>query len=246
MTHRFYYPAALPSIGAEIPLIDDVFHHAINVLRLRLNDKVELFDGVGNAVVAQLTHIEKKTATVKICSIANDKVESSLSITLAQCLSLGDKMDWTIEKATELGVTAIVPLFSAKSLVKLTSDRASKKHSHWERIITAACAQSGRNQLPKLHAVQTLKSFLAEQKLSKHCKLMLHPNSVQSLKDLSPPINGQEVIILIGPESGFDASEITMAQDCGFINTVLGSRVLRTETAGLATVASIQMLWGDF
>lgn len=245
MSHRFYYPTALPSVDTNFMLPDEIFHHAINVLRLRLNDRFELFDGAGRSAVAQLDFIERKTATAKICAFTNDNVESSLSITLAQCLSLGDKMDWTIEKATELGVSNIIPLSSAKTLVKLTSDRAHKKHIHWQRIITSACAQSGRNKLPKLHGVQTLKSFLEEQKFNEYYKLMLHPKGAQTLKSLPQPTH-QEVIVLIGPESGFDASEVALAQDYGFINAVLGPRVLRTETAGLATIASIQMLWGDF
>lgn len=246
MSHRFYYPAPLPNITNEFTLPDDVFHHALNVLRLRLNDTFELFDGAGSVATVQLSQIEKKRASAIVNTIQQHSIESPLSITLAQCLSVGDKMDWTIEKATELGVTRIVPLFSTKSLVKLTAERADKKIAHWQRIITAACAQSGRNKLPQLHETQSLKSFLSEQKNSDHYKLMLHPNGATPFKTLSRPTSCQEIIILIGPESGFDQSELTMAQTCGFTNTVLGPRILRTESAGLATIASIQVLWGDF
>ena len=246
MTHRFYCPPPLADIGQEFNLPNDVFHHAVNVLRLRVGDAFEIFDGHGHAARAQLSHIEKKSARAHAVAALNQTVESPLSITLAQCLSASDKMDWTIEKAVELGVTRVVPLFSNKSQIKLSLERAAKKHEHWQRIIHAACAQSGRNFLPALAQAQSIKTFLAEQKNNDAYKLLLHPAAAVPFKSLKPPTAQQNITILIGPEAGFDASEVANAADAGFISTLLGPRVLRTESAGLATIAALQTMWGDF
>lgn len=246
MTHRFYCPPPLADIGQEFNLPNDVFHHAVNVLRLRVGDAFEIFDGHGHAARAQLSHIEKKSARAHAVAALNQTVESPLSITLAQCLSASDKMDWTIEKAVELGVTRVVPLFSNKSQIKLSLERAAKKYEHWQRIVHAACAQSGRNFLPALAQAQSIKTFLAEQKNNDAYKLLLHPASAVPFKSLKPPAAQQNITILIGPEAGFDASEVANAADAGFISTLLGPRVLRTESAGLATIAALQTMWGDF
>ncbi|MGB5108208.1 MAG: 16S rRNA (uracil(1498)-N(3))-methyltransferase [Formosimonas sp.] len=246
MTHRFYCPPPLADIGQEFSLPNDVFHHAVNVLRMRVGDAFEIFDGHGHAARAQLSHIEKKSARANTVTVLNQAVESPLPITLAQCLSASDKMDWTIEKAVELGVTHIAPLFSNKSQIKLTPERAAKKYEHWQRIVHAACAQSGRNVLPVLEQPQTIKAFLAQQKNNDAYKLLLHPAAAVPFKSLDKPTAHQNITILIGPEAGFDANEVTNATDAGFTSTLLGPRILRTESAGLATIAALQTMWGDF
>jgi 16S rRNA (uracil1498-N3)-methyltransferase len=228
----------------ELP--NDLFHHAVNVLRLREHHEITIFDGIGNQARAQLTQIEKKSALATITLIESTSIESPLSITLAQCLSVGDKMDWTIEKAVELGVTRITPLFSVKSQIKLTPERAAKKLEHWQRIIIAACAQCGRNVLPQMDTPQTLNTFLGTQKSRPSIKLMLHPNGAIPFKAIPAPQASQEIILLIGPEGGFDDKELAQAQASNFTNTVLGPRVLRTESAGLAAIAALQTIWGDF
>lgn len=246
MSFRFYYAAPLPAMHHPFELPNDIFHHAVNVLRLRESHEIRLFDGVGNQAHAQLTQIEKKSAHAILTAIDAISVEPPLSITLAQCLSVGDKMDWTIEKAVELGVTRITPLFSAKSQIKLTPERAAKKVEHWQRIIVAACAQCGRNVLPQLDAPQPLTRFLDTQKSQPSLKLMLHPNGAVPFKTLSTPSENQEITLLIGPEGGFDDKELAHAQVSAFTNTVLGPRVLRTESAGLAAIAALNAVWGDF
>ena len=249
MRSRFYAP--LPWLDtAEFTLPTEVFHHAVTVLRMRVGDVCDLFDGLGNCASAELTLIEKKSAQARWLSTPTLQTdnESPLHITLAQCLSSADKMDWTIEKAVELGVSAIVPLFPARSQVKLSPERIAKKMEHWQRIIIAACAQSERNVLPTLAQPITLAQWLGEVKNSDTYKLVLHPDPglPSTLSNLSRPAPAQAIQILIGPESGLDAREIELAMQAKFKATLLGTRILRTETAGLATISALQTLWGDF
>lgn len=244
MTARFYTPPPLPDLHTTFTLADSVFHHAIVVLRLRVGDSIILFDGVGNAATARLSQVDKKSAQA-ICEQSHTSHnESPLNITLAQCLSSSDKMDWTIEKAVELGVRRIVPLFSHKSQIKLTPERAAKKIEHWQRIIIAACGQCERNVLPTLDAPTAINAFLKQP--SNAYKLALHPNAATPFKHLTPPAIGQEIILLIGPESGLDDNEINAAATAGYTTTLLGPRILRTESAGLAAIAALQTVWGDF
>lgn len=246
MISRFYLPAPWVATNIAFALPEEIFRHAITVLRLKVGDEFVVFDGAGQEAEAHISTVEKKSAQAQLSEIRQRSVESHLNITLAQCLSSADKMDWTIEKAVELGVTRIVPLFSARSQIKLSAERAAKKVEHWQRIVIAACAQSGRNVLPELCAPMTLTQFLATEKASDAYKLMLHPRNAQAIKALAPPSAQQQVILLIGPEAGFDDNEFNNAQSAKFVPTLLGPRILRTESAGLATIAAIQTLWGDF
>lgn len=246
MISRFYLPPPWAAIHTSFNLPDDIFRHAVTVLRLRIGDGFVVFDGAGNEAQAHLTSIDKKSAQAQLTAIEARSVESPLRITLAQCLSSADKMDWTIEKAVELGVTRIVPLFSARSQIKLSAERAAKKLEHWQRIVTAACSQSGRNTLPELTMPMSLTSFLGAEKNSTDLKLILHPRDAQPIKTIAPPSPQQNVVLLIGPEAGFDEQELTNAQAVHFTSTLLGPRILRTESAGLATISALQTLWGDF
>ena len=246
MISRFHLPQPWAALNTPFTLPDDIFRHAITVLRLRVGDAFIAFDGAGQAAQALIVQVEKKSAQAQLTAIEQRSVESNLNITLAQCLSSADKMDWTIEKAVELGVTRIVPLFSARSQIKLSAERAEKKLEHWQRIVVAACAQSGRNTLPEFSAPMPLNSFLNAEQPNDNYKLMLHPRHAQALKSLSAPAPKQPIVLLIGPEAGFDDNELKHAQNAHFTPTLLGPRILRTETAGLATIAALQTLWGDF
>ena len=249
MRSRFYAPAPW-SDDPEFTLPPEVFHHAITVLRMRVGDVCDLFDGVGNCASAEISTIEKKSAQARWISRPSkqNQNESPLHITLAQCLSSADKMDWTIEKAVELGVNRIVPIFSARSQVKLSPERTIKKMEHWQRIIIAACAQSERNVLPELMPPIALSQWLGVVKSVEDYKLILHPDATlpQTLSALPEPAPTQAIQILIGPESGFEAREVELAMQAQFKATLLGTRILRTETAGLATISALQTLWGDF
>lgn len=256
MPHRFYH---LPPLPAEpiFALPNEVFHHAVTVLRLRVGDECALFDGLGMCGQAVIECIDKKSAQARwsVSPTIQTTNESPLDITLAQCLSSAEKMDWTVEKAVELGVNRIVPLFSQKSQVKLSSERADKKMEHWTRLIRAACAQSGRNRCPSLSSPQPLTEWLnraIRTDTNPHnadiYSIILHPehDNPQRLSQLPAPTDRQQVVLLIGPESGFSVQEYSLARSVGFIAATLGRRILRTETAGLATVAAMQALWGDF
>lgn len=246
MISRFYHPRPWAALNTSFALPDDVFRHAVTVLRLKVGDGFVLFDGEGVEANAELVAVEKKSAQAQLTSLTPRSVESPLHITLAQCLSSSDKMDWTIEKAVELGVSQIVPLFSTRSQIKLTPERAAKKLEHWQRIVVAACAQSERNVLPKLTEPMALTKFLSVGKDSGDYKLMFHPRDAVPLKSLAPPELGQKIVLLIGPEAGLDAAEVNAAQTAQFTTTLLGPRILRTESAGLAGIAALQTLWGDF
>jgi 16S rRNA (uracil1498-N3)-methyltransferase len=252
MHSRFYAPAPWSNTENtdEFTLSPEIFHHAITVLRMRVGDVCDFFDGQGHCASAQLTQIEKKSAQARWLSAPTLQIdnESPLNITLAQCLSSADKMDWTIEKAVELGVTAIVPLFSVRSQIKLSPERIHKKIEHWQRIVIAACAQSERNVIPTLAQPIALTQWLGMLKNSNDYNIVLHPDSKvpTTLSNLTKPEPTQAIHILIGPESGLDIREVELAVQTGFQPTLLGTRILRTETAGLATIAALQALWGDF
>lgn len=249
MHPRFYAPAPWSDTD-EFTLSPEIFHHAITVLRMRVGDVCDLFDGQGRCASAELIQIEKKAARARWLSTPTLQIdnESPLNITLAQCLSSADKMDWTIEKAVELGATTIVPLFSARSQIKLSSERIDKKLEHWQRIIIAACAQSERNVLPILSRPIELTQWLGTLNNSSDYNIVLHPDSniPTTLSNLAKPEPAQIINILVGPESGLDTREVELAIQTGFQATLLGTRILRTETAGLATIAALQALWGDF
>ena len=248
MRSRFFYPAPWPNTP-QLTLSEEIFHHAITVLRMRVGDVCELFDGQGHCASVELIQIEKKSAQARWLSAPalHTANESPLHITLAQCLSSAEKMDWTIEKAVELGVNRIVPIFSARSQIKLSTERSDKKLGHWQRIILSACAQSGRNVCPELLAPMSLSNWLGQTHDGDTCQLILQPDPQlpRTLSQLPQPTT-RNIHLLIGPESGFDDKELSLAQQAGYQATLLGTRVLRTETAGLATIAAIQALWGDF
>lgn len=260
MIPRLYAPLAL-SQGAIVPLDEAASHHASRVLRLGHGAAVELFDGRGQAAGA--TIVSTSPVTVRIGQVHPPAAPPALHLTLAQCISAADKMDWTIEKAVELGVAAIVPLQSHKAIVKLSAERAARRHQHWERLILAASAQSRRNLLPALQPAMKLEDWLRAGEGAADgmpatggaaaLRLILDPRAPQSLPAVmarqqpdgegeSPP---RRVVVLCGPESGFSDMELRETAEAGWLPTRLGPRVLRTETAGLAALAVLQAGWGD-
>ena len=256
MRFRFYYPQPWPHLdidrtdGATFALPESIFRHAITVLRMKVGDICELFDGAGLVAEIEIAAVEKKSAQARWRNQSTQQTEneSPLNITLIQCISSAEKMDWTIEKAVELGVNQIVPVFSARSQVKLSAERIDKKIQHWQRIIIAACAQSGRNICPNLIAPMPLRDWLAISHPEPVYPIILHPGLQKNttLSQLPPPADNAAIHILIGPESGFDEAEIALAMQASYQTSLLGKRILRTETAGLATISALQTLWGDF
>jgi 16S rRNA (uracil1498-N3)-methyltransferase len=229
--------------GDRIALDERRSHHLVRVLRLRTGEGVEAFDGAGNLFAATIAEADPKRSVLLLGERLSRETESPLSITLAQCLSSAERMDWTIEKAVELGARAIVPLESDRSQVRLDAARAARRHEHWLRIVESACAQSGRAWLPVLHPLKPLRSFVAEAAAGR--RLVLAPGSSTTLS-AAGVARGDSLTLLVGPESGFSEAELALATAAGFQPASLGPRVLRTETAGLAAIAALQALAGDF
>ena len=236
---RFFAPVQL-SLGAEIDLPERVARHCA-VLRLRRGDAVVLFNGEGGEFSAELTRVSRRDARAHVISRQTSERESPLVIALAQCVSSGDRMDATLQKSTELGVSRIVPIASERSVVRLSSDRADRRVAHWRNVVIAACEQCGRNHVPEVAAIIDFDGFLA-QAAADGLRLLLAPDADRDLKRLEPP---GKVTLLVGPEGGLAPEERQRAERRGFVPVRFGPRVLRTETAPLAAIAAMQVLWGD-
>jgi 16S rRNA (uracil1498-N3)-methyltransferase len=240
---RFYCPPPLPQNGSfELPA--DAAHHASRVLRLREGDALQIFDGIGNECHGVIAELSGKRVIVGDISTANINRESPLHITLAQSLSSSEKMDWVIQKATELGVAEIQPLATERSVAKLSNERVEKRVEHWQQVAVAACEQCGRNVLPTIHAPINIMAWLQQTRPSTDAKFILLPEGASSLSSQAKPLGN--ITLLIGAEGGFAQAESDSALLCGFTPIRMGARVLRTETAAVAGLAAIQMLWGDF
>jgi 16S rRNA (uracil1498-N3)-methyltransferase len=239
---RIYHPETLCP-GNEISLEPQASTHISRVLRLKEGTDLILFNGDGNEYPGTITSIHRNQVAVRIEGQVNTNRESPLNITLAQGISKGERMDYAIQKAVELGVTRIIPVFTERSVVKLDEERLNKKYKHWQGVIISACEQCGRNRIPELMTPGSLASYLDQQDLNNTC-LVLDPEANITINSLDTGTNA--VTILIGPEGGFTENEIRLAKNKGFTGIHLGPRILRTETAAVAAIASIQTLWGDF
>ena len=240
---RFYCPPPLPQDGT-FDLPPDAAHHASRVLRLREGTPVQIFDGIGNERHGVLAELSGKRVTVTgITTVETDR-ESPLRTLLAQALSSSEKMDWVVQKATELGVTEIQPLDTERSVARLSAERAVKRLEHWQQVAISACEQCGRNRLPLIHPPRDIMAWLQQVKSASGTKLILLPQGAASLHAQAKPQGS--VTLLIGAEGGFTQAESESALLCGFTAIRLGARVLRTETAAVAGLAALQTLWGDF
>lgn len=237
---RIYLPTEL-SPGKIIELSEYAFQHAIKVLRLKQESALVLFDGKGNEYNAKIEVINKKNAFVQIGNKTLNNTESHLSIHLGLGISKGERMDYAIQKAVELGVTEITPLFTNHCVVNLDEKRSQKRTEHWRGVVTSACEQCGRSLLPALHDAMQLTTWAENQNTL--C-LVLDPQATVSLKSFNPENN--KINILIGPEGGLSADEITeLTAKNNFHSIRFGPRILRTETAAVSAITAIQMLWGD-
>jgi 16S rRNA (uracil1498-N3)-methyltransferase len=243
---RFYCHEAL-SPGAHIELPEPVARHAVRVLRLPPGAPMILFDGRGGEYLAHIERITKDKVFAELAAWSDVERESPLAVTLVQALQAGEKMDFTIQKAVELGVHDIVPVESRRSVLKLAGERAAKRVAHWQGVAAAACEQCGRNQLPLVAPLERLDQWLARPAAEDCVRLMLAPGAELTLAELMPANKtALQVQLLIGAEGGLDPQEVIAAQQAGFRAVRLGPRILRTETAGLAALAVLQVLWGDF
>jgi len=238
---RFYVDFALsPDSVVELP--DNVVRH-LNVLRVKNTEEIVLFNGNGKAYPALPEVLEKRRASVRILREEATDNESPLNITLVQAVSAAERMDFTLQKSVELGVAEIRPVISERCVVRLSGERAEKRVARWQEIVVSACEQSGRNIVPKVLPLTTYAQAL-QQLPQETTKLLMSLNRAQKLSDIRP--QSGKVVFMVGPEGGWTEKEEQQAFDAGFQSVTLGKRVLRTETASLAAIASMQTLWGDF
>lgn len=240
MAPRFFCPMPLQA-HCTVDLPSAVAHHVERVLRLSPGDVLTLFNGQGGEFPARLIALGK-APSAELGEFVPIERESALAITLVQSLASGDKMDWVLQKAVELGASRIVPVASQRSVVRLSGERAEKRVEHWRQIVASACEQCGRNRLPEVAELRNLLSHMAQAPEPGTLRLILAPGAASKLSDLPRP---SAVELLVGPEGGFTEDEVLAAQVAGYQAIRLGPRILRTETAGLAALTALQMLWGD-
>ena len=241
--HRFYHSNPL-DLNQIIILDEFASHHALRVMRVKVDDFLVLFNGDGFEYRGRVSDINKKTINVEILSKEKNNSESPININLFQSISSNEKMDMVIQKATELGLSSIQPIFTSRSTIKLSMDRTKKRLIHWKQVSISACEQSGRSKIP------TIRSPIGFDQISEGIKtnslnLLLHPDNLEESSNLPNEYSG-DINVFIGPEGGFSQDEVLLLKKQNCINIQLGPRILRTETAPLAIIAILQYKYGDF
>jgi len=239
MVPRFYVDAPLRA-GSVCTLSEDAAHHAIHVLRLREGEPVTVFNGRGGEFSARIAFMKRLEVSIDILEHRAVERESPLHITLVQSVSAGEKMDSTVRKAVELGVTDVQPVLAARSVARPKGERAENRRAHWQKVVIAACEQCGRNRIPVVHPVMGAIEYPAAQDAA---KLLLSPAS--QLRFARAAKAADTFVIAAGPEAGFTAEEEAALVSRGFVPVSLGPRILRTETAAVAALAALNALRGD-
>lgn len=247
MLPRFYHTDDI-FVGQTIELNFAAGHHASRVLRLKIGDSVIVFNGRGGEFQAHIKSIRKTSTTLIVDRFDDIERESPLIITLVQALCANDKMDWIIQKSVELGITRIQPIITTRSIVRLSEERAAKRLEHWQKVIISTCEQCGRNRIPMIVLPQSLIDWLSARKsdAQQHLDFILSVNGSHCLKNFTSPPAETQLTLAIGPEGGWTADEEIILQQAGFTTLRAGRRIMRTETAALATIAALQTCWGDF
>jgi 16S rRNA (uracil1498-N3)-methyltransferase len=238
---RIYQPQPLTS-GRTIELDAQATAHLTRVLRLKPGDELVLFNGEGGEFAARIEALEKRAAVVRVGEFVAREAESPLELVLVQGVSRGERMDYTVQKAVELGVSRIVPVITERTVVNLKDERRERRQDHWQAVAIGACEQSGRNRVPVIEPVIAFDRWLAAAPAG--LKFVLHHRAEQGLSGVARPAG--PVTLLIGPEGGLSPAEIDASRAAGFQPLCLGPRVMRTETAAVAALAVLQWLWGDF
>ena len=242
---RMYFPGELAP-GRACALPPPQAHHAVRVLRLKVGDAVILFNGDGAEYAAVIVVINRDRFALDVTGCERVDREAPLAVTLAQAVSSGERMDYTVQKAVELGVARIEPVVMHRGVVRLDPERARQKQAHWQAVAVAACEQCGRNRLPEIAPVRRFDEWLAQWRRRSPAAfgVLLDPGAARRLADLPRPAGG--ITLLAGPEGGYSDDERQVAQRAGCVPVRLGPRVLRTETAALSALAAMQALWGDY
>lgn len=248
MFPRFFYAEVLRT-GYVIELPLNIRHHATRVLRLKQGNIVTLFNNSGGEFLARIEHISKSRTIVKVTEYCDVERESPLNIELVQAICTSEKMDWIIQKSVELGASCIQPVITKRSVVRLSPERARKRHQHWQQIVVAACEQCGRNRIPEILPLKPLPDWFncerTAETLQQHF-LMLSTMATEGLKDFPCPSPANKITLLVGPEGGLTPEEEAAALYAGYASIRLGKRILRTESAALAAIAAMQAIWGDY
>ncbi|NOU41762.1 MAG: 16S rRNA (uracil(1498)-N(3))-methyltransferase [Methylotenera sp.] len=240
---RFFTNSPL-ALNASVQLSESAATHATRALRLNVGDTAIMFNGDGFDYDCELISIKKNTVIANITGATKVNNESPLNITLLQAVSSGDRMDFTIQKAVELGITCIQPITSQRSVVKLSAERAEKRTEHWQNVAISACEQSGRAVVPNVFPPMSLERWLSRNPIATATRIQLNPVGAKRLAEMQKPT--AEIQLLIGAEGGLSQGEIDLATAQGFQSIVLGPRILRTETAALTAISVMQSVWGDF
>ncbi|WP_415879238.1 16S rRNA (uracil(1498)-N(3))-methyltransferase [Methylomonas sp. TEB] len=235
------YVAEPLNVGGRIELDDDAAHYVRSVLRLKQDQSIVLFNGHGGEYLGRFSEVSRKTVRVEIEQFIERNVESPLAINLGLGISRGDRMDWAVQKAVELGVTRLTPLVTERCVIKFNDDKKQQRLQHWQHIVQHAAEQSGRTYCPSIGEIENLADWVSGQQ---GLCVFLDPYAEQSLADLKP-VNSR-VTLLSGPEGGFSEQERQIAKTAGFVPVRMGARILRTETAVLSALTAVQTLWGDF
>jgi 16S rRNA (uracil1498-N3)-methyltransferase len=238
---RVHVDAAL-SPGASVTLPEAAATHLVRVLRLQPGDACVLFNGDGFDYDARIDRVGKRSIEAGVVGTRAVDTESPLRITLVQGIARGEKMDWILQKATELGIAGIVPVVSERSEVKLDAERAGKRLAHWRSVVVSACEQCGRARVPDVGAVQSLQASFAD--LPEVPRFLLDPEATQSIAGMSQPL-ADGCVLAVGPEGGWSTRDRGILREAGFSGLRLGPRILRTETAGIAAIAALQSRFGD-
>lgn len=237
---RLFLPLPLAT-GARIELAGESGHYVRDVLRLKQGASVVVFNGEGGEYTAVLTEVSRKSVTAEIGAWNRREAESPLCIELGLAVSRGERMDFAVQKAVELGVHTITPLLSERCAVQIKSERKEQKREHWRKIARSAAEQCGRNRVPEIAAPEHLMDWLVARK---GLKIFLDPHGENSLDRLKP--DDEHITLLSGPEGGFSEQERASVVEAGFVSVRLGPRILRAETASMTILTAVQMLWGDF
>jgi 16S rRNA (uracil1498-N3)-methyltransferase len=241
---RFYIPS--PHIENGLLKIEgDEVRHIRKVLRLKTGDEIFVFDGLGREFEGMIIEERRTSVMVKIQRSLSPRRDSPLEVTLAQSLLKGEKMDYLIQKATELGIKEIIPFFSSRSVPLLEKSRSLRRHHRWEKIAVEASKQCGRGVVPKIESLQTYSDMLRSASTD-HLRLILWERDGIKLKEmLKGSKERKKIFFVIGPEGGFSQDEIEKAEKAGFVAVTLGKRILRAETASLCFLSILQYEWGD-